>query len=88
MGGIFAKIGSFAVAVFSHRKQVTALADDVHPNHIIAGSEGDSAYAAGGPSHRANVVFVEADGLAHPGHDDHLIAAVGQLHFDEFVPFV
>src|SRR5215472_15738738 len=78
---------ALAEAQFGNRKQGLALAHDRHRNHFVAALrvEVHSVDAVGRASHRADLVLLETDRLAHAGGEHHLLVAVGDTHPNERV---
>src|SRR3954464_5813856 len=79
---IFVDLGPLAEAPFGHRQERTAGLHDLHRNDVVVVAQVDAADAVRGPAHRPDVGFGEPDRHAVAGRDEHLTAAVGDLHRD------
>ena len=61
---------------------------DLHADHLVVVGQVHAAHAAGDAPHGADILLVEADGLAVLGGQEDILAAVGQGHGDQLVAIV
>ena len=66
--------GALAVAVLRHGQDGGFGREDLHADHGVAPGQRHAAHAARRAAHRPHLRLVEADRLAAPARDDHLLA--------------
>src|SRR4051812_30936217 len=82
---IFIQAGALAVALLGHAEDRAARRQDIHADDLVALTQRDTADAARGASHRANVGLGEPNRHAIPGADEDLVSPIGDLHRDDSV---
>src|SRR6516162_859689 len=87
-GNVGSKGGSFAIAVFAHRKQIALGICNDHADDLIAFLQFDALDTARIPAHGAGLPFIEADRHPVPRAQNHLVAGLGQDDADERVAFI